>query len=295
MDRDRSKSIAAIMTCHNRKLKTILCLQTLYENQLPGEVALQVYLVDDGSTDGTSEAVQERFPDVNVIKADGSLFWNGGMRLAFETAFKEDHDYYLWLNDDTEFYSDTLKKLLACLDDMRQRYDKDVVVVGSIQHVDHGGAIYGGLIRAAKWKTTHFRLVLPSEEPLECETMNGNCVLVPKGIASVVGNLDAGFVHGMGDIDYGLRVSKAGYSLWVMPGFGGTSSYHSIDGTYHDTKLSLHERFRQILSPKGLPLKSWRIFTHRHAGPLWLGYWMWPYLKVVISSLSAKWVQPRNG
>ena len=65
------------------------------------KIDLNVYLVDDGSTDGTSEAVKKNFPQVNIIKGDGTLFWNGGMRVAFSKAMESEHDYYLWLNDDT--------------------------------------------------------------------------------------------------------------------------------------------------------------------------------------------------
>jgi hypothetical protein len=36
-----------------------------------------------------------------VLGGDGSLFWNGGMRLAYADAMRSDFDYYLWLNGDT--------------------------------------------------------------------------------------------------------------------------------------------------------------------------------------------------
>lgn len=41
-----------------------------------------VFLVDDESTDGTSEAIKSEFPEVSIIKGDGSLFWNRGMYTA---------------------------------------------------------------------------------------------------------------------------------------------------------------------------------------------------------------------
>ena len=78
--------IAALITCHNRKSKTIACLERLFQQALPLGVLLKVYLVDDGSTDGTAEAVREKFPSVSVISADGSLFWCRGMRLAWKHA-----------------------------------------------------------------------------------------------------------------------------------------------------------------------------------------------------------------
>ena len=76
-------SIAVLMTCHNRKLKTLATLESLFKQILTSEIALNAYLVDDGSTDGTAEAVQQTYPQINIFSGDGNLFWNGGMRVAF--------------------------------------------------------------------------------------------------------------------------------------------------------------------------------------------------------------------
>jgi GT2 family glycosyltransferase len=75
-------TIAVLLTCHNRRDKTITCLDSLYNCLLPSDFQLDVFLVDDGSSDGTSKAVSEKFPSVNVIQGNGNLFWNQGMRLA---------------------------------------------------------------------------------------------------------------------------------------------------------------------------------------------------------------------
>src|SRR3954466_15183881 len=87
--------ISALITCHNRREKTVACLEALYKNSLPTAL-LTVVLVDDGSTDGTSEAVAEQFPDVIIHRGDGSLFWNKGMHIAHTIAEKLDPDFYLW-------------------------------------------------------------------------------------------------------------------------------------------------------------------------------------------------------
>ena len=93
--------VAVLLTCHNRVEKTLKCLSKLFGQQVDESVKVTVYLVDDGSTDGTGIAVKDRYPDINVIYGDGSLFWNGGMHQAFAEALKVGFDYYLWLNDDT--------------------------------------------------------------------------------------------------------------------------------------------------------------------------------------------------
>ena len=81
-------SIAAVMTCHNRKNKTLACLEKLINQDDIDNINLNIFLVDDGSIDGTGKAVKKNFPQVNLITGDGTLFWNGGMRVAFEKRWR---------------------------------------------------------------------------------------------------------------------------------------------------------------------------------------------------------------
>ena len=87
--------IAVLITCHNRKAKTVACLHALFANDLPKDYSLEIFLVDDGSTDGTEQAVRGRYPKVNIIKGDGNLYWNGGMRVAFADAIEQGFDIFL--------------------------------------------------------------------------------------------------------------------------------------------------------------------------------------------------------
>ena len=73
---------------------------------------LDVFVLDDASSDGTGEAIAEQFPEVTVLRGDGKLYWNGGMRRAFAAAIAGDYDYYLWMNDDTTLDDGALALLL---------------------------------------------------------------------------------------------------------------------------------------------------------------------------------------
>ena len=279
------KCIAALLTCHNRREKTLGCLEALYANVLPEEVTLHVILVDDGSTDGTETAVRERFSDVYLIKGDGNLYWNGGMRLAFESAIHQGFDYYLWLNDDTVLYKNTLGTLLETAMTVMSQKERAAIIVGTTQAHQTGGATYGGLTRTSRWHPFKYHLVSVTNAPVPCDTMNGNCVLIPDEIVKKIGNLDAAFIHTIGDIDYGLRARKAGFRIFIMPGYAGQCDRDSIANSLADKNLNLRERYKKLLGKKGLPLKSWYVFTKRHAGIFWMVFWLWPSLKVALSSL----------
>ena len=201
--------IAALMTCHNRKDTILACLRELMSQAgVNDTVKLQIYLIDAGSTDGTIEAIQEHFPDIHLIRSDSGLFWCGGMRVAFDEAMKGDHDYFLWLNDDTILLHNALQTLLDTERELRQQEGKAGIIVGSTQDPKTGQCTYGGIVRQSKWRPLVHRLLEPSGKPQRCLTMNGNCVLIAREVVESVGNLSPEFTHAIDDNDYGLRVNN---------------------------------------------------------------------------------------
>ena len=272
--------IAVLITCHNRRIKTIACLEAIVKNVIPKHLSLQIILVDDGSTDGTEGEVKKSYPFVEILNGDGSLYWNKAMHWAFSHAMKRGYDAYLWLNDDTELYPSAIQSLTTTWLLQYQSGEGLGIVVGSTQDPHFGSHTYGGVVSNSFFRPFHYTLVKPQSFPVECHTMNGNCVLVPHEIASVVGNIDPRFSHSMGDTDYGLRAKMKGFKIWLSPGYVGKCSRNPSGGTFKDTSLSRLERWRKIISRKGLPLSSWYAFTRRHGGVLWFLYFCWPYLSI---------------
>lgn len=289
-------TICAVLTCHNRKAKTQLCLESLYQaaERVADRAKVRVIVTDDGSTDGTEHMLRTQFPAVCVIQGDGSLFWNGGMRMAFGQALEERHDFYLWVNDDTDLFPDFLVQLFVTHEALVTRYGRGGIVVGSTCD-DQGLTSYGGEIRRPGWKALNYTHVEPGDTQLPCETFNGNCLLVSADAARELGNLDSAFKHSMGDTDYGLRATQKGVPILVMPGYAGRCvNDHTVEGSYLDRSLPLSLRWQKVLSPKGLSLRPWGVFCRRHAGLLWPVYWAGPYVKVIFTSLIRAHVMARS-
>jgi GT2 family glycosyltransferase len=282
------QTIAVLMTCHNRRDKTLACLEALFANHVPEGYAIKVFLVDDGSTDGTGAAVAGIYPDVKVIQGDGNLYWNGGMRVAFASAMNLGFDFYLWLNDDTFLFADAVRNMLETYVNVSGNDQRGSIIVGSTCDAITGLLTYGGEVHFSRWKRLALKQVQPGTKPVPCHTMNGNFVLIPAVVAARLGNLGAAFMHAMGDTDYGLRAIEAGINLWLAPGYIGMCGHNSQTNTYHDKSLSLAKRFTKILDVKGLPIGPWYAFTTRHGGFLWPLYFMWPYAKVAFSGLLNK-------
>lgn len=268
--------IAVLLTCFNRKDKTLSCLQSLYSQSSQ----LDIYLVDDGSTDGTYAAVQSCFPDVTLIKGTGSLYWSGGMRLAFSHAMDKGYDYYLWLNDDVTLYDGAIEILLnsnlACLTDK----GTPSITIGSMQDPSTKKMSYGGRISASALFPLKMKNVVTNDSIQCCNAINGNLVLIPKEVALSVGNISTKFTHALGDFDYSLRAQYKGFKSYIAPGYLGACSNDKI--AFFDKNIPIAERVASLRKPTGLPpIKEWLIFTKRHAGIFWPLYWM----KAIVSFL----------
>ena len=285
------RRLCALLACFNRRDKTLMCLHALEASTGLGDVRLSAVLVDDGSSDGTAEAVRGLFPWATVIRpdpAEGALFWCRGMHRAFETALRTGFDDYLWLNDDTMLQPDALARLLASRDRLRAAASGPVLLVGSTVDAATGQVTYGGERMASRWRPMRVERVQPAPAPQRCDSMTGNIVLVSDEAARRVGNIDPVFEHSMGDTDYALRARAQGVAVWVDAGVHGTCSDNPARGTWVDATQALAHRWRDMMTRKGLPWRSWLVLTRRHAGPLWPIHFALPYAKVVAQGLFRK-------
>lgn len=272
--------VAVLMACYNRRAKTVECLQRLAVAARRAGVEYQLFLFDDGSTDGTADAVQSLEPGAVILRGDGSYFWNRSMNRAFDAALKVGFPAYLWLNDDTMLQPDALGLLLSAREFAAP---DEVIVVGAVSDPETGTMTYGG----ARYVSPRFRpflctVVTPEAQPTDVDVMNGNVVMIPDAIARRLGNLDPVFEHGMGDTDYSMRARKLGIRILQTAGYIGVCSRNSLKGTHRDKALPLSKRVRQIFSRKGLPWRSWLTMCWRHGGVLWPVHFLWGYTKVIL-------------
>jgi GT2 family glycosyltransferase len=271
--------LAILMTCFNRKRMTLETLDSLFSQKHVEDLDMTVYLVDDGSRDGTGHAVALRFPQVCLLQGNGSLFWNGGMREAFAKALATGFDEYIWFNDDTLLEKDALHRLITCAANIGDS-SGSAIVVGSIRDPGTGELTYGGVKKRGSWLRLDFIPQLPDDSrAVPCDTMNGNFTLIPAAVAIRLGNLDGAFQHQLGDFDYGLRATKAGIPIFIAPGYFGYCSDNPLSGTWRDSELPFRRRWRHLMSPKGAPPKEWLLYTSRHFGWRWPIYVVSPYLK----------------
>ena len=214
-------NISVLITCHNRKKKTLHILNCLKKQKINKNIKIIIYLVDDGSTDGTANSVKKLYPEIILIKGNGDLFWGGALNLAWKKAVNSKYksDYFLWLNDDVDLFNDAISN---SLDYEKKNSYKNFICVGSTLDSNSNLRSYGGY----KLKKKIFNLinsypVIPTNDFQNIDIFNGNFVLIPNKVFNQVGYLDKLFIHNGADTDYGMRAQKLGIKIVLMPEYVG--------------------------------------------------------------------------
>ncbi len=243
-------NIAVLLTCFNRRATTLRCLRRLFEfNQ-----HIDVFLVDDLSTDGTPDAVMLEFPRVHVISGSGDLFWNRGMHLAWASAAFGDFSHYLWLNDDVVLYAGCFSELLSC----SAMHKNNAIISGIIEAHNSSEILYGGTDNAK-------HLLVPNGMTQTITNMNGNVVLVPATVFSQLGNLDPYFYHDLGDVDYGLRAKKQGIPVLTTRIAVGSCDRNNACRV-RLWGVNILKRFEKLYSPLGNHPRINFYFRQKHFG-----------------------------
>jgi GT2 family glycosyltransferase len=248
-------TVAVLLTVFNRVNITLECLSVLQNKDIEG-VVFDIFLVDDGSTDGTFEIISKKFPEVNLLKGNGNLFWNNGMRLAWNSAIERStYDFFLWLNNDTFILEGGLETLFEDYKRLKKIEQKPFLITGACKKINSEEFSYGG--------RNDNGAIIPNGEFQECKYINGNIVLVPYNVYKIIGVLSDKFTHAMGDFDYGLRAAEQNIKSFTTSSYIAMCDINPISG-WKDPKLPLTKRWKLFRSPKGLNIKEFMYFTKRH-------------------------------
>ncbi|WP_366009817.1 glycosyltransferase family 2 protein [Maribacter sp.] len=262
MSTKEKKIISVLLTCHNRKMKTYSCLQALSKCTLDDNFELKIFLVDDGSTDGTTDYLQGKFENLHIIQGSGDLFWAGGMRKAWKFAneHEKNTDYYLLLNDDTIVFEDTITRLFS---DLKYTNEPKSIVVGPTLDPDTKKISYGGhqLLNRLTFKS---KMLIPNNEfPQKCELGNANIMLVPKAVYEEIGSLTESYTHGIADFDYTLKALDSGINTYISSASCGYCvNDHGVN--WLTQKSNLMDRIKYLYSPTGLSYKEYLQFVKTH-------------------------------
>ncbi|QNE32444.1 glycosyltransferase family 2 protein [Sphingomonas sp. NBWT7] len=275
-------AVAILLVCRNRRDTTVAAVRRLREQTLA--LLYRVVLFDDASTDGTAAAVLAEVPDAVVVAGDGSAFWNGGLHRAWQRALDLTCDAFLWLNDDVELDPDAFGRLAEAWMAMRAETGGEAFILAGATRGSGGDITYGGLRHVPTPFAFRLAATPPTAELQPIDTFNGNIVLVPRAVVERIGINDPAFHHNLGDMDYGLRASRAGIPVRLLPGTLGRCDANRAkrERGFGSRSLTLRDQWRKVNSHHGLPFRSWLHFTRKHSGSWWPLHFLLPYRRLVV-------------
>lgn len=278
------KKIAVLLTCYNRKEKTINCLKSLYKaiDLSNYEIKFDIYLVDDGSTDGTYEEINKHFPAVIIINGLGNLFWARGMGLAWETALSANSDYdsFLLLNDDVILTENFLIDLLSTHKYCLEHFNQTGIYVSSTKDLINSKISYGGKLIRKKGIKVKSITINPSDVPVPCSMANANILMVTMAVVKAIGILDPKYIHQYADYDYTLTASEQGIPVLLCPGLGGYCVNDHGNG-WLSSDSSLKDRIKYLYSPKGLAYRERLYYLKKNFKYQFPYYFIMLWLKTI--------------
>jgi len=213
------KSLFIVIPVHNRKRFTRDCLLSLRKQTFKN---FTIIVIDDGSSDGTSEMIQKIFPEVVLLHGDGNLWWAQALNIGVNYVLNhsKDNDYILTLNNDTVVYPDYLQKL----HDSALDYPKSLIGSISISIVDQSTVIDAGV--RVNWSTAKFinlgkdkkyyKMMLSNSFIQKVDVLSGRGTLIPIDTFREIGLYDFEHLpHYGADYEFSYRANLKGYSLFI--------------------------------------------------------------------------------
>lgn len=198
------------------------CLQTIYASQ--HHLTLEVFVVDNASTDGTARMVEQEFSSVVLIANKQ----NRGFAAANNQAIaKSTGRYLLALNPDTELAADTLQRMVDFMDQNKtvgiagcQHRNPDASLQPSVRRLPTVSAMLLIISKLAKlWpKATSLRTYLALDFDYQktqpVEQVAGSFFLMRREMIEKVGSFDERFFIWFEEVDLCQRAARAGWPVW---------------------------------------------------------------------------------
>ena len=211
--------VSIVLVCYNSIKHLAPCLNSVYSSE--SRFSFEVIVVDNNSTDGSSDAIERLFPNVRLIRKSQNLGFAAGCNSGIESSRGR---YVLLLNCDTLFDLSSLDEMVAFMD----------------LHPD-GGAAGGRLLNpdgSFQSGYSHFStplqelnialglagLICPgypahhdSDEVVSVDWICAACILIRRSVFDEMGLLDEDYFMYSEEVDFQYRLKSDGWKIYYIP------------------------------------------------------------------------------
>jgi GT2 family glycosyltransferase len=217
--------LSIIIVSWNVKDDLLCCLQSIKENS--ASESFEIIVVDNGSSDGTVDAIKENFPGVIVIANSENRSFSAANNQAIKIAKGQ---YLFLLNPDTIIHPQSLDNLIKVLDEKPTAgacgprfIDTDGKTHSSVGYLPtFRSLLYGktffrslGIFRSHYKKLTANKFNYDRQS--EVEQLSGAALMVNRSVINEIGLMDENFFLYYEDVDLCLRIRKAGWKIVYVP------------------------------------------------------------------------------
>jgi GT2 family glycosyltransferase len=210
-------SVAAVVLNWNGRERVLETISALYKSEYPLQ---EIFMVDNGSIDGSVEAVQQKFPKVKILPQITNLGASEGRNIGIRHALASGVKYVFNIDNDIEVQPETIGELI-CL--AEQRFD--VGIVGPmmcfkddpclIQNVGAQISFRQNVHLPIGWQQHDRGQFI---EPIEVDMVGSGAMLTRGQVFEQGGYFDAGYLGcQLDDTDFCMRVRRAGWKIVCNP------------------------------------------------------------------------------
>lgn len=262
--------VAVVVANWNGGDENLPCVASLLAQ---GLAPADIVFVDNGSTDGSREAVESQFPGLTMLRNPTNLGFGEASNQGARVALERGAEAVFFVNNDVELPGGALEKLVQAL-----VADKTIGVVGPrVLYKREPERVWcaGGMLT---WRENLSTLLGHREadsavyrERRSVDYIPGCALLIRREALEKIGLFDAQFFAYMEDVDLCIRARDAGFGVELI---GDVAAYHS---TSKATGGGYNPRRKYMMGVNSI----WFLRRHARAAQ-WARFWIYDVLSLPI-------------
>ncbi|NIM19722.1 MAG: glycosyltransferase [Candidatus Latescibacteria bacterium] len=209
--------VAVIVLTWNGKHLTLPCLESLMDSRYP---RTEIFLVDNASTDGTADAVEEKYGErIRIIRNQANLGFAGGNNVGIQHAMDGGADFVLLLNNDTLVDPEMIDHLVKAIMEQPQAgiagpkifYESppdQIWFAGGEVFLGRGTARHIGIRERDQGQHDTIR---------EVDYVSGCALMAGREVFEKIGLLDPIYEAYFEDTDFCMRAKMKGFRTYYVP------------------------------------------------------------------------------